>query len=144
MTTPRIDDFPLLMKSLGAAKTDRIRYSQRGTGRRQTAAKNIDNPVMDKMQSLRYSSLSGIGESGEISRNEVWRVNDILTGAANAASGGNQPLNISRLQVLLECMPIINTREVRLMTNLDDRQSRRYVAAARIAIPQLQKFFESH
>ena len=144
MKTPKIDDFPLLMESLGASKTDRIRYHQRGTGRPQTAAKNLENLVMRDMENLRYSTLTDAGDSWSTSKNEAWRVNDILYGAASVASGGNQPLNMSRLQVLLECMPIINTREVQLMMNIDDRQARRYVAAARIAIPQLQKFFKSH
>lgn len=144
MRTPNIDDFPHLMKSLGAAGTDRIRHFQRASGRPQPLAKNIDNLVMKDMENLRYSSTLGIEGSRQAPKNEAWRVNDILYGAASVASGGNQPLNISRLQVLLECMSIINSREVQLMMNIDERQARRYVAAARIAIPQLQKFFKSH
>lgn len=99
---------------------------------------------MSDMENLRYSTFPEAGGSWSSSKKEAWRINDILYGAASVASGGNQPLNMSRLQVLLECMPIINTREVQLMMNIDERQARRYVAAARIAIPHLQKFFESH
>lgn len=121
MRIPLIDKFVGLCVILGRARTAKVRYAQRGTYRRQPGATNLDNPILDQVQS----------------RHPSGAVDDILTGAARTEAGGQKPLSVSRLYAILQVMPIINTRQIQLMLALDPRQARRYLAALRLALPFL-------
>jgi hypothetical protein len=129
MQTPRIDDFPLLTEQLGKARTDRIRYAQQGTGRRQATATNINNTVQEKMLELEYAGMN-------------YEVDDILSCAATTASGNSSPLNRHRLAVLFQTLPIINTQQIQQLTNLGERQARTYLRAAKFALPFLVEHFK--
>jgi hypothetical protein len=129
MQTPRIDDFPILTEQLGKARTDRIRYAQQGTGKRQSAATNIINTIQDNMLELEYAG-----------RN--YEVDDILSCAASTTSGNSKPLNRHRLAVLFQTLPIINTQQIQLLMNLGDRHARSYLQAAKFALPFLVEHFK--
>lgn len=121
-----IDRLKAFTKHLGETRTSRIRYFQKGAYRRQAAARNIENTVIFAMQDFDY-------------QNDLSDINDILTGVARANEGGDNPLRVKQLYAILQCLPIINTREVQLMTRLSPRQARRYVAAIRTALPYIER-----
>lgn len=126
MAVDAIDRTGVLKGLLSKAKVDRIRYAQNGKYRRQAGAQNLENSVLASMQYVNPRNIpSGIG--------------DILFGIANANEDGSTPLSVMRLFNLFYCMPIINTREVRLMMQVDSRQAQRYVRAAKLALPYLEK-----
>jgi len=121
---PLVDTSQCLINGMSKAKAARIRYAQKGTYRAQPYAKNIDNPVLDTVQGID----AGRGHP----------VEEILYGFAQAADH-QQPLNTSCLLVILQCMPVINTREVQLMLAVGDRQARKYVQAVKAALPYIEK-----
>lgn len=119
-----IDAMKGLKAHLGKARTDRIRYAQRGTYKRQPGATNIENTVIDAMQRQQPSDC-------------ISPVSDILTGIARAGSTTVKPLSVHRLYAILQCMPIINTRQIQIMMAIEPRQARRYLAALKVAMPFL-------
>lgn len=129
MQLPRIDDFPLLTERLGKASTDRIRYHQQGTGRRQSAATNLTNPLQKQLACL---------------DNIPYALDDILSGVISTIEAGTKPLSMARLFNLFQCMPLINTREIQIMMSLDERQARRYMQAAKLALPLMQHHFNKY
>ena len=44
-----------------------------------------------------------------------------------------------RLFNIFQCMPVINTREIQRMMAIDDRQARKYMQAAKLAHPFLER-----
>lgn len=125
---PSIDEMPFLKARLGKARTDKVRYAQKGTGQLQDRGTNLQNPVLELMQ----------GKSPE---DPGCRIADILMGVVQATEGGQrEPLNIQRLYAILQVMPVINTREIQLMTGLNARQAQRYVKAVKLAMPHLKKY----
>lgn len=127
-----IDEMPHLVARLGRAKVERIRYQHRINIWRQPAAANLSNTLMCEMQG-REPHDAGCGAA------------DILTGIARLDHSGKQrdalPLNIYRLYTILQCMPLVNTREVQAMSNLSERQAQRYVKACKLALPLLARHF---
>ena len=107
-----IDDMPNLVKRLGKAKTARIRYAQQGTGRRQPSAKNVINPVIEDIAMLKPG--------------DRHPVNDILHGFASLGDS-ERSLDPKCLLAILQCVPILNTRELQRMFNISDRQARKYL-----------------
>ena len=126
MDVALIDDMPNLAKRLGKSKCDRIRYYQRGRGKRQPCATNVENLVMDAMQ---YKEPFDIG----------CPVIDAITGVANSVDTNSKPLNVNRLYNILKCIPIVNTQEVQAMLNVGDQQARKYVKAVKLVMPFLNK-----
>jgi len=124
--TYSIDELPELKAQLGKARTDRVRYHQRGTGRRQAGAANIPNPLYEE---LLWATRIPSGAE------------DILFGIVRSIPGGDKDMSITRLWNLLQTLPLINTREVQLLMDLNQRQAQRYVQAAKMALPLLQKHF---
>jgi hypothetical protein len=124
LKTPPIDKLPNLIERLGKAETARIRYAQKGTGRRQPGAQNIINTIR-----------------AELCEGDNYRippeVDDILTAAVQQERHTTKPLSIRVLYVILQCVPIINSREIQLMLNVTPRQAQRYVKALRFALPFL-------
>lgn len=107
-----IDDMPNLVKRLGKAKTARIRYAQQGTGRRQPSAKNVINPVIEDIAMLKPG--------------DRHPVNDILQCFASLGDS-DRSLDPKCLLAILQCVPILNTRELQRMFNISDRQARKYL-----------------
>lgn len=122
MEVKPIDQMPHLMARLGKARTDRIRYTGQANLRRQPASTNIHNTLMDKMQYVVVHDNS--------------QVDDILHGVA-LMDQHSIPLSVSRLYNILQCMEMINTREVMKMMGIDKRQAQRYVRAIKLAFPIL-------
>lgn len=118
---PSIDQMPQLTEHLGPYRTARIRYAQKGTGRRLPRATNLDNTVIKAMQGKRLSDGDGVA--------------DILSGLAASSDGGTRPLSAQHLYTIFQCMPVINSREIELMLNISPRQARKYVQLAKIALP---------
>lgn len=121
MSFKPIDALPGLVAHLGKARADRIRYAQNGRQKRQPGATNIPNPILNEMQDEEPDATSPI--------------NDILSGLARSDEG--KPLSVRRLYNILQCMPIINTREICLMMAVDVRQAQRYLRVIKIALPFL-------
>lgn len=126
---PSIDEMPALKARLGKARTDRIRYVGNVDVTRQKYATNLNNTVLEHMQ---HVDLHRPG----------CEVTDILTGMARL-DGTRIPLSVDRLFNLFVTMPVINTREIMKMTGLDKRQAQRYLQAAKIALPFLQRIFQT-
>lgn len=121
-----IDQLPGFTKHLGKARTDRIRYVSVANPERAPRCTNIENTLLEPMQ--RWSP-----------DNPSCPVNDILVGAARAENVGDKPLSVSRLYNMLQCMEVINTREVMAMMNINQRQAQRYVRAIKTMYPFLQR-----
>lgn len=119
-----IDNMPELVSQLGKAKADRIRYHQKGTGRRQPGATNITNPLIGLLVWRDLHSLPG--------------VNDILTGIARSIDN-RKPLSTHRMFNIIQLMSVINTREIQRMTGLSERQARKYMQATKMALPLIEK-----
>lgn len=125
-----IDNMPHLLQQLKKHEIDKIRYAQKGLNRKQSHAKNTINTVMQKIHP-------------SVTKKPLAFVMDILTGISRTVVDENsKPLNVNRLYSILQCMEIINTREVCLMMNVQERQARRYTQAARLAIPFLEREFQ--
>jgi hypothetical protein len=122
---PDIDSLPTLKKRLGKARTARIRYAQKGTGRRQPCATNIENTVIKEMN--KYATRNG-------------PVEDVLYGFA-MAHDDSRPIGVSSLIAILECMPIINTREIQRMLDVSDRQAMKYLRVIRSSLPHIERTF---
>ncbi|MDO8909830.1 MAG: hypothetical protein Q7W55_15185 [Pseudohongiella sp.] len=129
MLEPRIDDYPELKAQLGKARTDRIRAYQKCTGRRQPAATNLDNPLQEQLTYLDHIPPA---------------VDDILTGVIALIPTGDKPLSMKRLFTMLQCLSLINTHEVQRMMDLGERHARKYMQAAKIALPLLIRHFNKH
>jgi len=125
LTIPtNIDNFPHLVTRLGKAKTDRIRYHQKGTRRKQPNATNLKNPLLNRLTWLELYQLPHVG--------------DILTGVAVSMDNG-KPLSTQRLFNIFKFMPIINSREISIMMDIGVRQSQYYLKACKIALPILER-----
>jgi hypothetical protein len=123
LQVPNIDSLPGFKKHLGKARAARIRYAQKGTFRRQPCAKNIENTVIEQMQYL--ESIDG------------HPIEDILCGFARA-NHDSKPIGVSSLVTILQCMPIINTREIQLMFDISDRQARKYLQVISASLPFIE------
>lgn len=125
-----IDEMPNLSARLGKARTDRIRYVSRANPTPLARSRNIPNTLLDFMQDR------GIGQPG------CW-VDDIIQGVARLDhyAGGKQqvPLSVSRLYTILQCMEMINTRELMAMMDVELRQAQVYVKALRLIINRIQR-----
>lgn len=119
-----IDEMPILVATLGKYRVERIRYHQKGTGRRQPAATNIPNTVQEAI-------------AGFLSPYE-YPIENILHCFAQA-DDVRECLSMQRLLNIFQCIPVINTREVQVMMSIDARQAQRYVRAAKHALPFLEK-----
>lgn len=123
----RIDDFPRLCESLGKPRTDRIRdflcNKQDIGGPRTRWTPNPFHEYLEGLGTLRASSVA----------------DDVFTGAARTEQSSATPLNADRLFNLLACNKRVSSDLIRETMNIDDRQARRYMAAAKLAIFVLSK-----
>jgi hypothetical protein len=119
-----IDSLPNLTKSLGKYHVDRIRYHQKGTGKRQPAATNLINTVQGHILDFLTPYEHPI---------------ENIFYAAVSADDDSKPLSIQRLFNIFQCIPVLNTREIQAMIATDERQARRYMRAAKWALPFLER-----
>lgn len=127
MKIQQIDEMDNLKTQLGKRGTERIRYHQ---NRGQSVPKNsydLVNTVIYDMQHLKPNTPCNT-------------VDDLLTGACRNF-GNRQDLNLNRLYLIFQTIPIINTKEVVKMTGLSERQASTYVRAARFTLPFLLDYF---
>ena len=123
----KIDEMPILKECLGKAGTARIRYHQeKPDSSLQRGYKNIPNILLQFMQDKQPNDPG------------CW-VDDIVQGVARADEGSRQGLNVELLYVLLQCLELINTREVMKMLQVDKRQAQKYVKAIQLIIVNIER-----
>lgn len=121
-----IDDMPHLKERLGKAGTARIRYQQEHPDSSpQRGSKNIPNTLLQFMQDKQPNDPG------------CW-VDDIVQGVARADDGSRQGLNVDLLYALLQCLELINTREVMKMLQVDKRQAQKYVKALQLILRHVE------
>lgn len=126
-----IYDYPCLCASLGAGRVARIACFQHehyvpGTKR----VRVIENP---HREALMWQSF---GEDSAIE--------DILVGVCRADNGTGEGLDPTRLFAVLASAKRISTELLEDVLRLSERQARRYMAAARLAILCIHRHYQSH
>lgn len=119
---PHINDMPNLMASLGKAGSDRIRNhlsDKNSVGGPRT--RWTYNPHQHYLSTL--ANLSADRD-----------VDDILSGIAALDQGSDKNLSATRLFVLLACNVRIYTDLIKVTMDIEERQARKYMAAAKLAI----------
>ena len=125
MSVPPIDQMHFLKKRLGKSRTDRVRYTGKANPRKQPASTNIPNTMLQAMQHYQPTD-------------HHCPISDVLSGVANLDQDPRLPLSVNRLYTILQCVPMINTREVMVILDVDKRQAQRYVRALKMAIPYIE------
>jgi len=126
-----IEEMTHLAKRLGESGMDRIRYAGKANTEKQPRATNIKNTILAEMQSVNPNTPGCM-------------VNELISVAATFDTSQSKALNINRLFNILQCMPLINNREVKLMTGLEQRQAQKYVRAIKFIIPFLERHFKTN
>lgn len=124
---PHIDDCPALCASLGKPAVDRIRNhitNKNTIGGPRT--RWVANPFQEYLDDLEAPSVPAALE-------------DIFVGVARTDQDGSKSLSAHRLFVLLACNKRVSTDLIQSVMNIDARQARRYMAAARLAIYLLHR-----
>jgi hypothetical protein len=131
--TYSLEELPTLRKSLGKYQEEKIMYHHDPTPVKR--GQNVYNTVIAEMQCRRPSDA-------------FCAVNDIIAGICRLdhynQKHRNIPLSQNRMYNILQSMEVINTREIKKMTGLSDRQSQIYLRACKIAIEHLDKHFREH
>lgn len=125
MTYP-IDQMPALCARLGKAGVDRIRYANIADSSPQPRSRNIPNGLLAFMQDK------------EIGHPTCW-VDDIIQGVVRLDYGNSVPLSASRLYNILQCVEMINTREVMKLMNIEQRQAQKYIKATKLAMSMIHR-----
>lgn len=121
---PTIDEMPSLKAQLGKSRADRVRYAGNSDNSKQRNATNIHNTVMWSMQHV-------------VPHQPGCPIADILYGTSFMDNNQKEPLSVDRLYNILQCMEIINTREVMAMMAIQKRQAQRYVRAIKFILPNI-------
>ena len=118
-----IDTMSNLSARLGKARVDRIRYVNHASTERLHKSTNIPNTLIELMQTK------------EPYAHGCW-VDDIIQGVArlehHQTTGGSKPLSVSRLYNILQCVELINTRELMALMNVEQRQAQKYLKAIKL------------
>ncbi|AWH15462.1 hypothetical protein [Pseudomonas phage 98PfluR60PP] len=125
-----IREYPNLCASLGAAKVDTVAFHQADVYAPTKRARIVNNPHRKRLMWKPFG--------------EDKAVDDILSGIARLDYGTEQGLNPVRLYVLLQSAERISSELIVDVMGLQERQGRRYLAAARLAITQLTRHFENN
>lgn len=128
MNVPPIEEMTHLKERLGKARVYIIRYARRANTEKEPRSTNIENTVIRQMQDVKPNT-------------PMCRVNDLVSAAAHLDIHQSQPLHINRLLSILQCIQMINTREIIKMTGLEKRQAQKYLRAAKFIIPHLHSHF---
>lgn len=121
-----IEHMPHLMQRLGKARVDRIRYVDRANTTPLYKSQNIPNTLMEFMQD-RQPCTPG-----------CW-VDDIIQGVARLEHGNSLPLSVSRLYNILQCVELLNTRELMALMDIEKRQAQKYLKAIRLIMFAINK-----
>lgn len=121
-----IEHMPNLMQRLGKARVDRIRYVDRANTTPLYKSQNIPNTLMEFMQD-RQPCTPG-----------CW-VDDIIQGVARLEHGNSLPLSVSRLFNILQCVELLNTRELMALMDIEKRQAQKYLKAIRLIMFAINK-----
>ena len=121
-----IEHMPNLMQRLGKARVDRIRYVDRANTTPMYKSQNIPNTLMEFMQD-RQPCTPG-----------CW-VDDIIQGVARLEHGNSLPLSVSRLYNILQCVELLNTRELMALMDIEKRQAQKYLKAIRLIMFAINK-----
>ena len=134
MQVSPIDQMPTLVARLGRARTERIRYLSRSNSSRQPRSQNIENTVLSYMQFRQP-------------HDDNCPVDDIIQGIARLdhqmTTGVSKPLSVTRMYNILQCMPLINTREVMAMLDVEVRQAQKYVKACKLALFHINRHIKT-
>lgn len=123
---PSIDEMPNLSARLGKAKCDRIRMhmlDKPSIGTKRT--RWIANPHWEFLQATEPNS-GGFAD-------------DIISGVAALSDDKETRLSATRLHVLLASNAALSTDLISAGLKIDQRQARRYMAAAKLAIFHLTR-----
>ncbi len=121
-----IDDMPNFSAHLGKARVDRIRYASLADPTPLHRSRNIPNTLIDFMQDRE------IGTPG------CW-VDDIIQGVVRLDHGNSIPLSASRIYNILQCVEMINTREVMKLMDVEIRQAQKYIKAVKLIMMMIQR-----
>ena len=121
-----IEHMPNLMQRLGKARVDRIRYVGKANTTPLYKSQNIPNTLMEFMQD-RQPCTPG-----------CW-VDDIIQGVARLEHGNALPLSVSRLFNILQCVELLNTRELMALMDIEKRQAQKYLKATRLIMFAINK-----
>ena len=121
-----IDTMPNLSARLGKARTDRIRYINLADTNRDPGFRNIPNTLVQFMQHIE------LGAPG------CW-VDDIIQGVVRLDYGNSIQLSASRLLNILQCVEMINTREVMKLMGVEKRQAQKYIKATKLAMDMIHR-----
>lgn len=125
-----IDDLPNLKASLGKARVDKIRYAGQEDNSKLANSTNLKNTVLQFMQD------KVPGTPG------CW-VDDIIQGVARLDHQQTEkrpvPLNVARLYNILQCVELINTRELMKMLDVEKRQAQKYLKAMKLIITAIER-----
>lgn len=123
-----IRDYPNLCASLGTARVDGIALYEAGEYKpKSNRARIILNP---HRKALMWKAFG-----------EDPAVDDILSGICRLDFGTEQGLNPLRLYVLLQAAERISTELIVDVMALQERQARRYMAAAKLAIFHISRHY---
>jgi hypothetical protein len=125
-----IEEMTHLAARLGQSGMDRIRYAGKANTEKQPRSTNIENTVLTEIQTVRPNTPG-------------CTVNELIAGAASLDINQSKPLNINRIFNILQCIQVINTREIKTMTGLNKRQAQKYMRAVKFIIPYLESYFNS-
>lgn len=125
MTHP-IEEMPALCARLGKARVDRIRYNSIADSSPLPRSRNIPNSLLQFMQGKQ------VGDPG------CW-VDDIVQGVVRLDYGNSVPLSATRLYNILQCVEMINTREVMKLMNVELRQAQKYIKATKLAMSMIHR-----
>lgn len=129
-----IDDLPNLKASLGKAKVDKIRYVGQEDSSKLANSKNVPNTIRAFMQDKEP------GQPG------CW-VDDIIQGVARldhqTTKHRSPPMSATRLYSILQCVELINTRELMKMLAVDKRQAQKYMKACQLIITAIERHLSS-
>ena len=123
-----IEEMLNLSKRLGNSGIDRIRYAGKANTQKQPRSTNLPNTVLIPMQSVRPNDPGcPVGEWIEV--------------ASRLDSNDSKPLNINRIYNILQCIEMINVREIQTMTDLSQRHAQKYLRAVKFVLPFLEDHF---
>lgn len=126
-----IREYPNLCASLGTAKVDKIAHHQAGEYTpKSNRARIILNP---HRKALMWQAFG-----------DDPAVDDILSGICRLDFGTEQGLNPLRLYVLLQAAERISSELIVDVMAVQERQARRYLAAAKLAIFHLSRHYANH
>ena len=115
-----------LSARLGKHKTNVIRYHELANNSKQACATNIPNTVQKRMQLKNPSDVH-------------CPIADLIVGTACSFIMGNKPMSVTSFYQIFQCIELINTREVKKLLGIGDRQARQYVRAVKHILPFLER-----